>query len=175
MNTIYFGGGCFWCIEAAFKNIRGVVTVTSGYAGGMVPAPSYEQVCTGTTGHAEIVKVDFDESIVSLDVLLHVFFTVHDPTSMNRQGNDVGPQYRSIIFYTTPEQLKNIETIITQLTDEHIFDNPIVTEVKPLEHFYPAEAYHQDYYARNQNQAYCQAVINPKLAKLRAKFADYLR
>lgn len=168
------GGGCFWCTEAAFQRLRGVVSVVSGYAGGDVPDPSYEQVCSGGTGHAEVVRVEFDPRVVSFRDLLQVFFTVHDPTTLNRQGADVGTQYRSVIFYHTPEQREEAESVISDLTAEGIWPDPIVTEVSPAPEFYPAESHHQDYYRRNERQPYCQVVISPKLAKLRSRFADRL-
>ena len=152
-------GGCFWCLEAAFQDLKGVEQVQSGYSGGRVPNPSYEDVCTGTTGHAEVVQVTFDPSVVSFDDLLHVFFTIHDPTTLNRQGGDVAVT----------------ERVIRELTAEHVWDDPIVTEVKPLEAFYPAEEYHRDYYRRNPNQGYCRAVIAPKVAKVRKLYFDRLK
>lgn len=168
------GGGCFWCTEAAFQRLRGVVSVVSGYAGGDVPDPSYEQVCSGRTRHAEVVRVEFDPRVVSFRDLLHVFFTVHDPTTLNRQGADVGTQYRSVVFYHSPEQREEAESVISDLTAEGVWPDPIVTEVSPAPEFYPAESHHQDYYRRNERQPYCQVVISPKLAKLRSRFADRL-
>jgi peptide-methionine (S)-S-oxide reductase len=168
-------GGCFWCLEAAFSQLKGVERVQSGYAGGRVANPSYEQVCTGTTGHAEVVQITFDPQVVSFDDLLHVFFTIHDPTTLNRQGADVGTQYRSAIFYHTPDQKAAAERVIAELQREHVWDDPIVTELKPLESFYPAEEYHRDYYRRNPNQGYCSAVIAPKVAKVRKLFLDKLK
>ena len=168
-------GGCFWCLEAAFQDLKGVERVQSGYAGGRVANPSYEQVCTGTTGHAEVVQITFDPQVVSFDDLLHVFFTIHDPTTPNRQGVDVGTQYRSAIFYHTPDQKAAAERVIAELQREHVWDDPIVTELKPLEAFYPAEEYHRDYYRRNPNQGYCSAVIAPKVAKVRKHFLDKLK
>jgi len=168
-------GGCFWCLEAAFQDLKGVERVQSGYAGGRVANPSYEQVCTGTTGHAEVVQITFDPQVVSFDDLLHVFFTIHDPTTLNRQGGDVGTQYRSAIFYHTPDQKAAAERVIAELQSEHVWDDPIVTELKPLESFYPAEEYHRDYYRRNPNQGYCSAVIAPKVAKVRKLFLDKLK
>ncbi len=168
-------GGCFWCLEAAFTQLKGVERVQSGYAGGRVANPSYEQVCTGTTGHAEVVQITFDPQVVSFDDLLHVFFTIHDPTTPNRQGVDVGTQYRSAIFYHTPDQKAAAERVMAELQSEHLWDDPIVTELKPLEAFYPAEEYHRDYYRRNPTQGYCSAVIAPKVAKVRKLFLDKLK
>lgn len=168
-------GGCFWCLEAAFAELKGVERIESGYAGGRVPNPSYEAVCTGTTGHAEVVQLTFDPTVVSYADLLHVFFTIHDPTTLNRQGPDSGTQYRSAIFYHTPQQKAEAERVIAELTAEGVFDDPIVTEVKPLEAFYPAEEYHRDYYRRNPNQGYCRAVIAPKVAKVRKLYLDKLK
>ena len=168
-------GGCFWCLEAAFQDLKGVERVQSGYAGGRVANPSYEQVCTGTTGHAEVVQITFDPEVVSFDDLLHVFFTIHDPTTLNRQGVDVGTQYRSAIFYHTADQKAAAERVIAELQSEHVWDDPIVTELKPLEAFYPAEEYHRDYFRRNPTQGYCSAVIAPKVAKVRKLFLDKLK
>ncbi len=171
LDTATLGGGCFWCLEAVYQEVRGVVRVVSGYAGGHVPDPDYRTVCTGTTGHAEVVQLTFDPDVVSYRDLLEIFFTIHDPTQRDRQGADVGPQYRSVILYAAPEQKVTAEALITELEDERVFDRPIVTEVVPLETFYPAEDYHQDYYQRNTGQAYCQIVVAPKLAKFRQKHA----
>jgi len=168
-------GGCFWCLEAVFQQLRGVTKVVSGYTGGSVPNPSYEAVCTGATGHAEVTQITFDPSGVSYRDLLDVFFTIHDPTTLDRQGNDQGTQYRSAIFYHSPEQKADAERVITELETEKVWDDPIVTEVVPLEQFCPAENYHQDYYARNANQPYCRAVIAPKVAKLRSKYLAKLK
>jgi len=168
-------GGCFWCLEAAFQQLKGVSNVTSGYAGGTVPNPSYEAVCTGTTGHAEVTQVEFDPAVISYRDLLDVFFTIHDPTTLNQQGGDVGTQYRSAIFYQSPEQERVARDVIAQLEATHVWDDPIVTEVVPLDVFYPAEQYHRDYYNRNQNQPYCRAVIAPKVAKLRKHFLEKLK
>jgi peptide-methionine (S)-S-oxide reductase len=169
------GGGCFWCLEAVFKELRGVERVVSGYAGGHVPYPTYEQVCTGRTGHAEVVQVTFDPRVISYRELLEVFFTIHDPTTPNRQGADVGPQYRSVIFYHSPEQKETAEQVIAELDAAQIWGAPIVTQVVPLEAFYPAEAYHQDYFARNPDRAYCQVVIAPKVAKVRQRYLAKLK
>ncbi len=176
MNTvIVFGSGCFWCSEAVFKQLRGVVAVTPGYAGGSVANPSYEQVCTGETGHAEVVRVEYDSDIISLDDLLTVFFATHDPTTLNRQGHDVGEQYRSIILYSDEEQRRAVERFIAKLEEEKIYDSKIVTAVEPLADFYEAEDYHKDYYAKSPDKAYCQANINPKLKKMRERFAELLK
>ncbi len=173
-NVIIFGGGCFWCMEAVFQMLRGVTNVTSGYMGGAKPHPTYDDVSAGTSGHAEVVRVTFDPKIVSLRDLLAVFFTTHDPTSLNRQGNDAGTQYRSSIFYTSAEQEKTIRDYTAELVQEAIFKKPIVTEIVPATDFYKAEDYHQNYYKNNSEAGYCQAVINPKLAKLRQSYAHLL-
>lgn len=173
--TATLAGGCFWCLEATFQQLKGVNSVTSGYAGGTVPNPTYEAVCTGRTGHAEVTQVEFDPAVISYRDLLDVFFTIHDPTTLNQQGADVGTQYRSAIFYQSPEQENVARALIAQLEAENVWDDPIVTEVVPLEVFYPAEAYHRDYYNRNQNQPYCRAVIAPKVAKLRKHFLERLK
>lgn len=168
------GGGCFWCLDAAYRRVRGVRSVVSGYAGGHVPNPSYKAVCTGRTGHAEVVQVEFDPSVVSYRELLEIFFTIHDPTTPDRQGNDIGPQYRSIILTHSGEQEETAREVIRELEAEHAYDAPIVTQIAPLGEFYAAERYHQEYYERNQRQPYCMAVISPKLAKLRTKWAEKL-
>jgi peptide-methionine (S)-S-oxide reductase len=168
-------GGCFWCLEAAFADLKGVERVESGYAGGRVPNPSYEAVCTGSTGHAEVVQITFDPHVISFSDLLHVFFTIHDPTTLNQQGGDVGTQYRSAVFYRSPAQKADVERVIAGLTAEKVWDDPMVTEVKPLDTFYPAEEYHRDYYRRNPNQGYCRAVIAPKVAKVRKLYMDKLK
>jgi peptide-methionine (S)-S-oxide reductase len=168
-------GGCFWCLEAAFEQLRGVTTVESGYTGGTVADPDYKQVCTGETGHAEVVQITFDPGEISYEQLLAVFFTIHDPTTLDRQGGDVGTQYRSAIYYHDERQQQAATGFITELSEAGIWPDPIVTEIVPLAEFYAAENYHQEYYQRNSSQPYCQAVINPKLAKLRAKFADKLK
>jgi len=169
-----FAGGCFWCVEAVFDELRGVERVESGYAGGSVSNPSYQQVCMGTTGHAEVVRVTYDPSVVSYRDLLGVFFSTHDPTQLNRQGADVGTQYRSAVFYHTPEQREAAEQVIAELAQK-VWDAPIVTTLEPLTEFYPAEDYHRDYYRRNPNQGYCRAVIAPKVAKFRKQFLDRLK
>lgn len=168
-------GGCFWCLEAVFEQLRGVTKVTSGYAGGRVPNPSYEAVCTGTTGHAEVVQVAFNSDEISFRDLLGVFFTIHDPTTLDRQGGDVGTQYRSAIFYHDDGQRRVAEDLISELEAEHVFDDPIVTKIEALQGFYPAEEYHREYYRRNASQPYCRAVIAPKVAKLRSKYLEKLK
>jgi peptide-methionine (S)-S-oxide reductase len=168
-------GGCFWCLEAVFDDLRGVESVESGYMGGDVVNPTYRQVCAGTTGHAEVVQMTFDLQVVSFREVLEVFFTIHDPTTLNRQGADVGTQYRSAIFYHSPEQKEIAEKTISELNAEGIWDAPIVTEVAPAEEFYVAEDYHQEYYAQNDSQPYCRAVVAPKVAKFRQKFLSKLK
>jgi peptide-methionine (S)-S-oxide reductase len=169
------GGGCFWCLEAVYDELRGVVSVESGYSGGSVPNPTYRQVVTGTTGHAEVVQVTFDPEAVSFREILEVFFTIHDPTTLNRQGADVGPQYRSAIFYHDEEQRRVAEELISELEAEGVWDHPIVTEVTPFEGFYIAEDYHQKYYRNNAYQPYCQVVITPKVAKFRKQYLARLK
>jgi peptide-methionine (S)-S-oxide reductase len=169
------GGGCFWCLEAVYQHLDGVERIVSGYAGGHVENPTYEQVCGKKTGHAEVVQISFDPAQVSYRDVLEVFFSIHDPTTKDRQGNDVGPQYRSVIFYHDDEQRVTAEALIAELTAEHAFDSPIVTEIKPLDRFYAAEQYHQNYFAQNSSQPYCAYVISPKLTKFRQKFAERLR
>jgi peptide-methionine (S)-S-oxide reductase len=169
------GGGCFWCIEAVLERLEGVSKVVSGYAGGKNPSPSYEQVCSGTTGHAEVVQVEFDPGVLSYRDLLIVFFAMHDPTTLNRQGADVGTQYRSVIYYNSDAQRQVAEALIKEFDGEGIWGAPIVTRVEPAPVFYPAEQYHQQYYQRNPNAGYCQVVIAPKVAKLRQRFAHRLR
>ena len=169
------GGGCFWCLEAVYKDLKGVESVVSGYAGGEVENPSYEQVCGGGTGHAEVVQIAFDPNVVTYRDLLDVFFTIHDPTTKDRQGGDVGPQYRSIILYHSPEQKTAAEQAIAELKAKGLWHAPIVTEVVPLEKFYPGEDYHQDYFERNPRQGYCQIVIAPKVAKFRKEHLARLK
>ncbi|MBD3163478.1 MAG: peptide-methionine (S)-S-oxide reductase MsrA [Candidatus Eisenbacteria bacterium] len=169
------GGGCFWCIEAAFEELAGVESVVSGYSGGDLPNPSYQAVCTGTTGHAEVVQVTFDPEVLSYADLLRIFFTIHDPTTPNRQGADVGTQYRSVIFTHSPAQREAAVQVIRELTEREVWDDPIVTEVTSFDEFYAAEKYHQQYYENNQNQPYCRAVIEPKIIKLRKEFKDRLK
>ena len=168
-------GGCFWCLEAVYLELRGVVGVQSGYAGGHVPNPSYQLVCTGTTGHAEVVQITFDPDEISYRDLLDVFFTIHDPTTLNRQGNDVGTQYRSAIFYHSAEQKAAADEAIAELGAEKVWDDPIVTEVLPLKEFFPAEEYHRDYFRLHPDQAYCRAVIAPKVAKARKAYFEKLK
>ena len=167
-----FAGGCFWCLDAAFRELRGVVRVESGYAGGHVANPSYYAVCEGTTGHAEVVRVTYDPREISYRDLLTVFFTIHDPTTLDRQGADVGTQYRSAIFYHSPEQKAEAEAVMAEV--QELWDAPLVTQLEPAGEFYVAEAYHQDYYARNARQPYCQAVVAPKVAKVRRAFMEKL-
>jgi peptide-methionine (S)-S-oxide reductase len=174
-QTAVLGGGCFWCVEAAFNQLQGVQSVVSGYMGGRVPNPSYEQVCSGKTGHVEVAEITFDPAVISYEDILEVFFTVHDPTTLNRQGNDVGEQYRSVIFYRDEEQHKTAQKVIDELTKEHAFTDPIVTAVEPASTFYPAEQYHQNYLANNPYQPYCIAVVSPKVKKIREKFAARLK
>ena len=168
-------GGCFWCLEAVYDELRGVESVASGYAGGTAENPTYEQVCSGTTGHAEVVQITFDPRAVSFRDLLEVFFTIHDPTTLNRQGADVGTQYRSAIFYHTPEQEETARQVIREMESAGVWDAKIVTEVVPLEKFYEAERYHQEYFSRNPNQPYCQAVVAPKVSKFRKKYFEKLK
>ena len=175
VQTIVLGGGCFWCLEAVYELVDGVVAVESGYANGHVVNPSYEQVCSGTTGHAEVIKVQFDPAAIDLREILHIFFVVHDPTTPNRQGNDVGPQYRSAIFYHTDEQKAVATQLIAELTRDKVFPAPIVTEVTAFTNFYPAEGYHQGYFRDNPGQPYCAFVVVPKVAKTRAKYATLLK
>lgn len=174
-ETLVLGGGCFWCTEAVYKEVRGVLDVESGYSNGQVQAPSYEDVCTGTTGCNEVVKLVYDPAQVSTRELLEVFFAIHDPTTLNRQGHDVGTQYRSGLYYTTEAQREVAQALIDELTATQAFDRPIVTELLPLAHYHPAEAYHQDFFERNPHQGYCLAVAAPKVAKLRKTFARLVR
>jgi peptide-methionine (S)-S-oxide reductase len=169
------GGGCFWCLEAVYERTRGVERVVSGYAGGSDPRPTYESVCSGTTGHAEVVQVTFDPRELSYPDLLRIFFAIHDPTTRDRQGPDVGPQYRSIILWHDDAQRRAAEAVIAELQAARVWDAPIVTELAPLETFHPAEAHHQHYFARNGRQPYCQVVVAPKVAKFRRQFADRFR
>jgi len=169
------GGGCFWCLDAVYRQLRGVENVESGYAGGTKANPTYREVCGGQTGHAEVVQITFDPSKISYRDLLDVFFTIHDPTTKDRQGGDIGPQYRSIILTHTAEQERVAREAIAEVEAEKIWDDPIVTEVERLTKFYPAERYHQDYFANNEGQPYCQVVIAPKVAKFRRKFLESLR
>ncbi len=177
MNTeaATLGGGCFWCLEAVFELLEGVERVESGYAGGSAPSPTYEEICAGTTGHAEVVQVTFDAAVVSYREILEVFFATHDPTTLNRQGPDVGTQYRSAIYYHSEDQKETAQDLIAELEREGVFPGSIVTEVAELTEFHPAEAYHQEYYRNNPNQPYCTFLIDPKVAKFRQQFADRLR
>ena len=174
-ETTTLGSGCFWCTEAIFLRVKGVLKVESGYSGGSVPNPTYEAVCTGKTGHAEVCQITFDPSIISFTDLLEVFFKTHDPTTLNRQGADVGTQYRSVIFYHSEQQKSISEKIISKLNEEKIWDNKIVTEISPIRKFYKAEDYHQDYYSRNEYQPYCSFVITPKIEKFEKVFSDKLK
>jgi peptide-methionine (S)-S-oxide reductase len=175
LEVATLGGGCFWCLEAVYDQLKGVVSVESGYSGGAVPNPPYRLVCTGTTGHAEVTQITFDPAVVSYQELLQVFFTIHDPTTLNRQGGDVGTQYRSVIFYHSPEQEATAQAVIAALTEQQVWAAPIVTELVPFEVFYIAEDYHQEYYANNSGQPYCQVVIAPKVAKFRRKYLEQLK
>ena len=175
LETATLGGGCFWCLEAIYKELKGVLSVESGYAGGHVQNPTYKQVCTGNTGHAEVVQIQYNPTIITFKDLLNVFFTIHDPTTLNRQGADIGTQYRSVIFYHNETQRKIGESSIKELEQKNLWENPIVTEITPFQMFFRAEDYHQDYYINNSNQPYCQVVIAPKISKFRKKFLDQLR
>jgi peptide-methionine (S)-S-oxide reductase len=169
------GGGCFWCVEAVFDDLKGVESVESGYSGGAMPNPSYSQVCTGTTGHAEVIQVVFDPKVISYKEILQVFFTVHDPTTLNRQGADVGTQYRSVIFYHNDQQKAVAEQVIKEINEAKIWDDPIVTELSPIKEFYKAEDYHQEYFKLNSGQPYCRVVIAPKVRKFREHFSEKLK
>ena len=175
LEVATLGGGCFWCLEAVFDDLQGVTDVVSGYAGGHVQNPDYKSVCTGRTGHAEVVQVTFDPSVVTYEDVLGIFFAIHDPTTLNRQGADVGTQYRSAIYYHSDAQKATAEALIARLDAEHIWPNPIVTEVTAAPVFYPAEDYHQEYFKRNPYQGYCQAVISPKVAKFRKQYSAKLK
>jgi peptide-methionine (S)-S-oxide reductase len=170
-----FGGGCFWCVEAALEELAGVTDVTSGYAGGDLPDPTYREVCSGDTGHAEVVRVDYDADELTYEDLLEVFFTVHDPTTLNREGPDVGSQYRSIVLYHDDEQRERVEAFVDELESEGAFDDPIVTEIEPLSEFYRAEEKHQNYFEKNPNQAYCTVNVAPKVSKVREQFAEQVQ
>jgi len=174
-ETAILGGGCFWCLEAVFDDLAGVLSVESGYAGGPKPNPTYEEVCGGRTGHAEVVRISFDPAVLAYRDLLTVFFTIHDPTTRNRQGNDVGTQYRSVIFCATPEQRATATAVVAELGAAKLWRDPIVTEIADAAPFFTAENYHQEYYARNGGQPYCQAVVAPKVAKFRKHFAERLK
>ncbi len=174
-ETITLAGGCFWCLEAVFDEMKGVLSVDSGYSNGHMANPSYRDVCNGNTGHAEVVQIKFDPAVISFRDVLNVFFAIHDPTSLNRQGGDVGTQYRSGIYYHTPEQKETAETLISELDAQKIWNSPIVTEVEALKNFYTAEDYHQEYFVNNQSQPYCQAVVAPKVAKFRKHYLELLK
>ena len=175
LETITLGGGCYWCVEAVYENLNGVKSVVSGFAGGHVANPSYEEVCTGKTGAAEVVQITFDKTVTDLNEIFKVFFTVHDPTTLNRQGADVGTQYRSVIFYKNAEQKKAAESIIAELNKAKVYDSPIVTKLEAYKAFYKADDYHQNYYANNKNQPYCKMVIQPKIEKFEKVFKDKLK
>lgn len=175
LETATLAAGCFWCVEAVFDDLKGVNDVVSGYSGGHTENPTYRQVCDGDTGHAEVAEIKFDPSVISFKEILQVFFAVHDPTTLNRQGNDVGTQYRSAIFYHDDVQRRIAEEVIKEVTAEGVYDDPIVTEVVPFEKFWPAEDYHQEYFTNNPNQPYCLAVVAPKVVKFRKKFVDKLK
>jgi peptide-methionine (S)-S-oxide reductase len=174
-ETIVLGGGCFWCTEAVFKNLKGVSSVLPGYAGGQKENPTYDEVCGGSTGHAEVIQIEYDPDQIKFRDLLTVFFATHDPTTLNRQGNDVGTQYRSVIFYTTEEQKRQSEDFIKELNDSNQEGKPVVTEINPLDKFYVAEDYHQNYYEKNKQAGYCQIIINPKLEKIQMKYTELLK
>ncbi len=174
-ETTTLGGGCFWCLEAVYDQLEGVLDVVSGYAGGHVPNPDYKSVCNGTTGHAEVVQVEFDPTVITFKEILEIFFTIHDPTTLNRQGADVGTQYRSEIFYHSAGQKAAAEQVIAEIGAAKIWPNPIVTKISALDTFYPAEDYHQEYFQRNPYQGYCQVVVAPKVAKFRQKYAHRLK
>ena len=173
-QTAVLGGGCFWCLEAVFSQLNGVIKVESGYSGGNKPNPDYKKVCSGNTGHAEVIKIEFDPDKISYEILLRIFFAVHDPTTLNRQGNDRGIQYRSIILYSSPEQEQIALCVIQDIENSKIYPDPLVTEIKPLQTFYKAEDYHQEYFYNNAYQPYCQAIISLKVEKFRKKFNSYL-
>ncbi len=175
LETAVFAGGCFWCIETLFQDLKGVEKVESGYSGGTTPNPTYKEVCTGSTGHAEVIKITFDPSVITYEQLLTVFFHVHDPTTLNRQGADAGTQYRSAVFYADDKQKTSAEKVIADITAQKLWDDPIVTEVTKLGEYYKAEDYHQDYYNNNPNQGYCSAVIAPKVKKFYKEFKDMLK
>ena len=175
MQTITLGGGCFWCTEAVFVQVRGVTDVESGYSNGQVVRPSYEQVCSGTTGHNEVVKLVYDPAQISLRELLEIFFLIHDPTTLNRQGNDTGTQYRSGIYFSTPKQGEIANSLMGEMSAANLFGKPVVTEVQPLSNYWPAEDYHQDFFEKNPYQGYCVAVAGPKVAKFRKTFADRVK
>jgi peptide-methionine (S)-S-oxide reductase len=175
LETITLGGGCYWCVEAVYENLDGVKSVVSGFSGGNVANPTYEEVCTGETGHAEVVQITYDKTVTDINEIFKVFFTVHDPTTLNRQGADVGTQYRSVIFYKNDVQKKAAQSIIAELNKAKVYSSPIVTKVEPFKKFYKAEDYHQNYYANNKNQPYCKMVIQPKIEKFEKVFKDKLK
>jgi len=175
LETITVGGGCYWCVEAVYEDLNGVKSVVSGFSGGTVANPTYEEVCTGETGHAEVVQITYDKTITDINEIFKVFFTVHDPTTLNRQGADVGTQYRSVIFYKNDDQKKAAQSIIAELNKAKVYNSPIVTKVEPFKKFYKAEDYHQNYYANNKNQPYCKMVIQPKIEKFEKVFKDKLK
>jgi len=175
METITLGSGCFWCTEAVYEEVKGVESVTSGYSGGEIKNPSYREICTGRTGHAEVVQLSYDPKVISTAEILEIFWLTHDPTTLNRQGNDVGTQYRSVIFYHNEDQKKIAQYYLNKLKEEKVYPNPIVTEITEFDRFYPAENYHQNYFELNESQPYCQYVIQPKLEKFRKVFADKIK
>ncbi len=175
LETITLGGGCYWCVEAVYEDLNGVKSVVSGFSGGNIANPTYEEVCTGKTGHAEVVQITYDKTVTDINEIFMVFFTVHDPTTLNRQGADVGTQYRSVIFYKNDEQRKAAQSIIAELNKAKVYSSPIVTKVEPFKKFYKAEDYHQNYYANNKNQPYCKMVIQPKIEKFEKVFKDKLK
>lgn len=175
LETITLGGGCYWCVEAVYENLDGVKSVISGFSGGNVADPTYEEVCTGETGHAEVVQITYDKTVTDINEIFKIFFTVHDPTTLNRQGADVGTQYRSVIFYKNDEQRKAAQSIIAELNKAKVYNRPIVTKVEPFKKFYKAEDYHQNYYANNKSQPYCKMVIQPKIEKFEKVFKDKLK
>jgi peptide-methionine (S)-S-oxide reductase len=175
LQTIVLAGGCFWCTEAVYVKVRGVTDVESGYSNGRTPQPSYEQVCSGGTGHAEVIKLTYDPAQITTRQILEIFFVIHDPTTLDRQGNDEGTQYRSGIYYTTPQQKEVADDIIREMSQDKVFGRPIVTEVLPLDNYWPAEEYHQDFFEKNPNQGYCVAVAGPKVAKFRKTFAALVK
>ena len=175
LDTATFGGGCFWCTEAVYNELKGIKSVESGYAGGHVLKPTYKEICTGTTGHAEVIQIVYDPSLISFVQLLEVFFYTHDPTTLNRQGNDVGTQYRSVVFYHNEKQKEESKKYISLLNTEHAYAKPVVTQVSEYKNYYAAENYHQNYYSLNKTQPYCQAIIKPKLEKFRSHFEDKLK
>lgn len=175
MQTATFGGGCFWCTEAVFQNVNGVNQVVSGYMGGELKHPTYMEICNGDTGHAEVIQIDFNENVITFYELLLIFFKTHTPTTLNRQGNDTGTQYRSVIFYANQDQKIQAEKMVNELTEQHVFDKPIITQISPMSDFYEAEDYHQNYFNQNQGKPYCAFVIQPKLNKFASDFKDKIK